>query len=183
MKYDLNWVKEKFDNQEKIKYIFFWGHRAQKDGSIGMGCLSPWWEQSFEKENLVFKSAEHFMMYQKAILFEDTEIAQQILSCRTPAEAKKLGRKVRKFEQVVWEKNRYEIVLEASVLKFGQNEDLKEYLLKTGDRILVEASPYDKIWGIGLTKDAPNVHDPYTWDGLNLLGFALMDARDILQDE
>jgi len=183
MKYDLDWIQEKFDNNEKIKYIFFWGHQPQKDGSIGKGCLSQWWEQLFEKEDLVFKSAEHFMMYQKAILFNDTEIAQQILSCRTPAESKKLGRQVRNFDQAIWEKKRYEIVLEASILKFGQHENLKEYLLNTSNRVLVEASPHNKIWGIGLTKDAPNIKDPYTWKGLNLLGFALMEARDILEHE
>lgn len=181
MQYNIDWVEKRFDSGQKNKYLFFWGHRPNRDGSIGNSCFSQWWKSSFEKDGMVFKTAEHWMMYQKAILFEDQEIAKQILRVKTPGEAKKLGRKVRGFTQEAWEENRSKIVVEGNQLKFEQHSDLKTYLMNTGERILVEASPYDNIWGIGLTKDAKNIQNPHTWKGINLLGFALMEVRDLFR--
>jgi len=180
MKYDIDWVKEKFDTEQRLKYLFFWGHRPNKDGSIGKGCLSQWWEQPFSKEALTFQTAEHWMMYKKACLFKDQAIAEKILVAKNPAVAKKLGRQVPNFKQDIWEKHRFSIVLEGNILKFSQNPPLAEFLIKTGERVLVEASPVDAIWGIQLAKDAPTIENPNTWKGLNLLGFALMEVRDLL---
>ena len=182
MNYNLDWIKEKYDTNESLKYLFFWGHRPNKDGSIGKGCLSQWWEQAFTKENQTFPTAEHWMMYQKACLFGDTVIAEKILTVTHPANAKKLGRQVKGFKQDIWEEHRMNIVVEGNVLKFSQHPDLADFLIKTGHRILVEASPVDRIWGIGLAKDKPNIENPYTWKGLNLLGFALMEVRGLLVD-
>ena len=119
-------------------------------------------------------------MYRKALLFKDKKIADKILQCSTPGEAKALGRKVTNFNNEVWNERRMEIVIEGNLLKFSQNPDLKTFLLNTKNRVLVEASPVDEIWGVGLSRDSDKIHDPNTWRGLNLLGFALMEVRDRL---
>ena len=166
--------------RDRIKYIFFWGHRPRKDGQVGQSCMSQWWESTFEVDDIQYRSAEHWMMAEKARLFKDAEVLKKILNTKSPAEAKKLGRQVRGFQPDVWDAQKYEIVKQGSFYKFSQDEKLKTYLLNTVNRVLVEASPYDKIWGIGLTKDAKNVENPNTWKGDNLLGFALMEVRDTL---
>lgn len=180
--YNLNWLKAKYDNEEPIKYIFFWGHRPSADGSIIKTCMSQWWEgAAFEVDGHRYETAEHWMMAAKARLFNDSEILEQILAEKSPAKVKKLGRKVQNFDSKIWAENNFEIVTQGNFHKFGQNEALKNYLLNTGNRVLVEASPYDRIWGIGLTQDAKNIKNPHTWQGDNLLGFALMEARDMLK--
>ena len=102
------------------------------------------------------------------------------MNSRTPAEAKKWGRKVKNFDPAIWDENKYDIVLQGSIHKFSSNLFLKEYLMNTNSRILVEASPVDPIWGIGLAKDHRDCRNPEAWRGENLLGFALMEVRDIL---
>lgn len=181
--YNIDWLKEKIRNEDKIKYLFFWGHTTHKDGIVTSSCLSQWWECNFTYEGITFTSTEHWMMYQKALLFNDLEIANQILACRTPAEAKAFGRKVSDFDNNTWKANRMDIVIEGNLLKFSQNLDLKTFLLNTKARILVEASPVDPIWGVGLSRDSDKINNPNTWRGLNLLGFALMEVRDRLKDE
>lgn len=182
MKYNIDQIIEYIAAGERPKYVFFWGHRKSQDGSTTKSCFSQWWEQSFEIEGIEYKSAEHWMMAEKARLFKDEEILAEILTVPSPAEAKKLGRKVRNFEQSTWEAHRYEIVKKGNLHKFAQAPELKEFLLNTAPRIIVEASPYDRIWGIGLTQDAKGVEHPMNWKGLNLLGFALMEVRDMLQE-
>jgi ribA/ribD-fused uncharacterized protein len=162
------------------KYLFFWGHRPQRDGSIGPGSLSQWWPSPFEIDGVRYATAEHWMMASKARLFGDEEIVPRILAARTPAEAKKLGRLVRGFTEERWAEARFELVTAGNVAKFGQDPALREYLLTTGNRVLVEASPLDRVWGIGLAADDERAADPARWRGLNLLGFALMAAREQL---
>ncbi|GAA5045285.1 NADAR family protein [Thermocatellispora tengchongensis] len=164
----------------RLRYLCFWGHRARREGEIGAWCLSQWWPVEFEEDGRVFRSAEHYMMAHKALLFGDEEAAAQILAAGHPGEAKKLGRGVRGFDERVWAEHRYDIVVRGNVAKFGQHEELREFLLGTRGRVLVEASPVDRIWGIGLAADDERAASPATWRGLNLLGFALMDARDRL---
>ena len=113
----------------------------------------------------------------KAELFGD----QEILACSAPQQIKTLGRKVRGFDQKVWDRFKYAIVLNGNWCKFSQNRDLREFLLSTGDGVLVEASPYDSIWGIRLSASSPEAQDPMKWRGQNLLGFALMAVRDELR--
>lgn len=163
------------------KYLFFWGHRPSKDETITKSCFSQWFESSFEVNGIQFSTAEHYMMAEKARLF-DPEMVVQIVACKTAAEAKKLGRQVRNFDNDTWLKNREEIVIEANLNKFEQNSSLKEFLLNTKDRILVEASPVDAIWGIGMAADHKDIYNPEKWRGLNLLGFALMEVRDRLKE-
>ena len=120
-------------------------------------------------------------MAEKARLFGD-DILVQILAAKSPAEAKKLGREIQGFDAEVWEAHKVDIVRAGNLHKFGQHKDLLKFLLSTGDRVLVEASPVDAIWGIGLAADAPEAADPARWRGPNLLGFALMEVRDELRN-
>ncbi|MBO0763834.1 MAG: NADAR family protein [Hyphomicrobiaceae bacterium] len=162
------------------QYLPFWGHTAKVPG-IGKHVLSQWWPAPFVVSAETFKSAEHYMMAAKARLFADEVARPKILAAPTPREAKALGRKVRGFNEEVWAEQRFEIVVEASIEKFGQNSELGAYLLKTGDAVLLEASPVDRVWGIGLAADDPRAMRPGQWRGLNLLGFALMRARTALK--
>ncbi len=164
----------------EVRYLFFWGHRPQRGGGLGPGCLSQWWPAVFTVDGYQFATAEHYMMWRKAMLFGDGEIAEQILTAVHPHRAKALGRQVRGFDQQLWEQRRLDIVVDGSVAKLAHHEPLREYLLGTGDRVLVEASPTDRAWGIGLAASDERAADPGAWRGLNLLGFALMRARQIL---
>lgn len=120
------------------------------------------------------------MMAEKARLFQDEVALARVLAARHPRDAKLAGRSVKGFCEEVWLRERFRIVVEASEAKFSQHPDLGRFLLGTGHRVLVEASPVDRIWGIGLAATEPGLENPSTWRGLNLLGFALMVARDSL---
>ncbi|QLQ36261.1 NADAR family protein [Micromonospora robiginosa] len=165
------------DSGATVTYLRFWGHQPQRDGSVGAGCLSQWWPAPFTVDGREFATAEHWMMWHKAALFGDHAIAERVLTASHPHRAKALGRRVRGFDEAVWTARRWDVVVAGNVAKFGQHEPLRRFLLDTGDRVLVEASPTDRIWGIGLTADDPRAAAPGTWRGENLLGFALMEAR------
>ncbi len=167
----------------RVKYLHFWGHRPRHDGRVGASCLSQWWPSPFTVDGVEYATAEHWMMAGKARLFGDAEAERQVLASSQPALAKKAGRLVRGFDDHIWERERFGIVVEGSVHKFGAHADLREFLLGTGDRVLVEASPLDRVWGIGLAADDERAADPGQWRGPNLLGFALMEARDRLRSE
>lgn len=162
------------EEQAPLKYLFFWAHREHPSGRH---VLSQWFERDFEDGGKVYRSAEHYMMAGKARLFGDAETEELVLAAGHPGEAKKLGRRVRGFDERVWAEHRFELVVRGNVAKFGADPELRGYLLGTGERVLVEASPLDRIWGIGLAEDDGRAADPARWDGLNLLGFALMEAR------
>ncbi|MUL42632.1 NADAR family protein [Streptomonospora sp. PA3] len=159
------------------KWLMFWGHRPERDGSIGRGALSQWWPSPFTVDGETYASAEHWMMAGKAHLFGDEPTRAAILAARTPAEAKKLGRGVQGFDEERWAAARFDLVVAGNVAKFRHDPALRAYLIGTGDRILVEASPRDRIWGIGLAATDDRATDPAQWPGRNLLGFALMEAR------
>ncbi|MEU6537530.1 NADAR family protein [Streptomyces sp. NPDC047000] len=165
----------------RVRYLHFWGHAPRADGSIGASCLSQWWPSPFTVDGVTFATAEHWMMAAKARLFEDPEALRRILAADHPAQAKKAGRLVRGFDDAVWERERFGVVAEGSVHKFAAHPDLRAFLLGTGDRVLVEASPMDRVWGIGLAASDEAASDPERWKGLNLLGFALMAARERLR--
>ncbi|MFE4539837.1 NADAR family protein [Streptomyces scopuliridis] len=169
------------NNSGREKYLLFWGHTPRRDGALGAGCLSQWWPSPFTVAGVDYATAEHWMMAGKARLFGDEEAERAALEAANPALAKKAGRLVRDFDETVWERERFGIVVEGSVHKFGQDPALRGFLLATGDRILVEASPMDRIWGIGLASDDERASDPARWRGLNLLGLALMEARERLR--
>ncbi|PWE11354.1 DUF1768 domain-containing protein [Streptomyces sp. BSE7F] len=162
---------------ERVRYLHFWGHRPLPDGRIGASCLSQWWPSPFTVDGVEYATAEHWMMAAKARLFGDAEGERRVLAAGHPAAAKKAGRLVRGFDEEVWRRERFGIVVEGSVHKFAAHGELRSFLLGTGDRVLVEASPVDRVWGIGLAADADAANDPTRWRGPNLLGFALMEAR------
>jgi ribA/ribD-fused uncharacterized protein len=172
-----------FDRGERVKLLFFWGHQPEPGGRIGLGCLSQWWPAPFTADDHVFATAEHFMMWRKAKLFGDHVAARKILEAPHPHAAKAPGGRVTGFEQQVWDEHRVAIVVAGNLAKFSEHPLLGNFLAGTGRRILVEASPVDRIWGIGLTRDDPAAADPSQWRGLNLLGFALMQVRATLVDE
>lgn len=161
----------------------FYGHQARADGRLDDGCLSQWWPCRFEVNAVPYTTAEQFMMASKARLFGDVRVLERILSERSPSRAKAWGRSVRPFDGQVWERHRFDVVTVASVAKFGSDGALRAHLLGTNDALLVEASPRDRIWGVGLSRDNPLVHEPAKWRGRNLLGFALVRARAILRGE
>ncbi len=166
----------------RIKYLCFWGHRPRPDGQVGAGCLSQWWPSPFTVDGVTYATAEHWMMAGKARLFGDAEAERRALAAPHPAQAKKAGRLVRGFDDATWARERFGIVVEGSVHKFAAHPGLREFLLATGDRVLVEASPVDRVWGIGLAADDEAASDPERWHGPNLLGFALMAARERLRE-
>lgn len=163
-----------------MKFLHFWGHTPSADGTVTAACLSQWWPALFTVDGIGYKTCEHYMMASKANLFDHTEMVAKILDAKHPRTAKLLGRQVLHFKHDRWEAERFEIVVAANVAKFEQHEDLREFLLATSGRILVEASPKDRIWGIGLERNDPRAKTPSRWRGLNLLGFALMEARERL---
>jgi ribA/ribD-fused uncharacterized protein len=128
-------------------------------------------------EDYVFFWGGQYMMYKKALLFEDEEVANAIMRTQNPQDIKALGRKVRGFDKDKWEEVCKEYVYEANYAKFTQNPEMLEELKSYGDREIVEASPYDKIWGIGLHETDERVHDKSQWQGTNWLGEAIMRAR------
>lgn len=167
--------------RQRTKYLFFWGHRQRTDGRLDRSCLSQWWPAPFRVGEHEYATAEHWMMAEKARLFGDLASERAALAAPTPAQAKIAGRLVQEFEEQTWDRERFRIVVAGSVHKFSSHPDLLAFLLGTGDRILVEASPLDRVWGIGLTADDPRAQEPEEWRGPNLLGFALMAAREALR--
>ncbi|MCB1143233.1 MAG: NADAR family protein [Leptospiraceae bacterium] len=180
MKYDI----ESLVSQSPIpreNFVFFWGHSPRKDGRLGPSSLSQWWMCRFEYDGFYYSSTEQWMMAQKALLFGDHNLHKEILNSQTPKIIKDLGRKVSGFQSDIWNEHKFDIVKKGNYLKFSQNVDLSRYLRSTRGKILVEASPFDSIWGIGLSQDVDEVYDPKLWKGKNLLGFALMEVRDELE--
>jgi len=163
----------------KVQYLCFWGHQKHPS-AVTKSCLSQWYEAEFEISGITYQTAEHYMMAQKAQLFGDVEMQAKIIAAESPGKAKGLGRKIEGFNEEQWVAHRFNIVVAGNIAKFSQNPALKAFLLSTGNKILVEASPVDRIWGVGLAADDPMVENPNLWNGLNLLGFALMDVRSRL---
>jgi ribA/ribD-fused uncharacterized protein len=151
------------------KFTFFW-----------KSPLSQWQRSSFVIGGVTFSHAEQFMMYAKAKLFGDHEAAVKILQALTPREQQAVGRTVRGFDESVWILFREGIVYQANYARFSQNPDQRELLFATCGTTLVEASPHDQIWGIGLAADDPHALDRKQWRGLNLLGQALTRVREAL---
>lgn len=153
-------------------HIFFYG-----------SVFSQWADSLFEIDGIQYATAEQWMMAEKARTFNDEETLQKILFYPSPAVQKKLGRQVKNYNDEVWASKRFDAVVKGNYAKFSQNERLKKILLDTGNKILVEASPTDRIWGIGLSEYDIRCTDESKWRGQNLLGKALMEVRDMLRKE
>ena len=176
IEYNIEWAK----NQVIPEILLFYGHTS-KNNEITKSCLSQWWPCKFKSNGIEYNCTEQYMMSEKAKLFKDEEAYQLIIKETSQKKIKEYGRKIKNFNDEEWNKNKINIVVQGNILKFSQNEDLKQFLIDTGDKILVEASPTDKIWGIGLDQYNPDSRNPLKWKGQNLLGFSLMKVRDIIK--
>ena len=183
-----NTIAKQYPDPLAEKFTFFWETESPFSQWHPAKFIAPSYLWSMEDfypalqkvvfaEQLAFTSAEQYMMYAKAVIFMDIEAAKAIIKESDPRKIKALGRGIKGFNDDIWTACRYRIVYLANKCKFAQNEPLKQALLATKDTTLVEASPYDKIWGIGLTKDDPKAQKRATWEGLNLLGEVLTALR------
>ncbi len=179
MLYSIDWLLQQQSNE--TKYLFFWGHTPKQKGVADKSCFSQWFPAAFTVADDTYVTAEHWMMAEKARLFGSDDVRQRIIAARHPDEAKKLGRQVTGFDPAVWDAQKFDLVVAGNSHKFSQHPPLRDYLLTTGERVLVEASPVDTIWGIGLAATHPDAPQPDKWPGENLLGFALMEVRDQLR--
>lgn len=152
------------------KYVFFWN-----------GVFSQWYPSKFVIEGVEYNCCEQYMMAQKALLFNDMENHKMIMHSKSPNEQKGFGRRVKGFDKDKWEAVCREIVFDANMAKFTQNPKMLEELMDTEDLEIVEASPYDKIWGIGLHETDPKALDKSQWQGTNWLGEAIMSVREKLR--
>ena len=152
------------------KFTFFWS-----------GVFSQWHPSPFQISGIWYNCAEQYMMAEKAMIFRDKEMHRRIISAVDPADQKRYGRQVKNFNEEVWNKAARNVVFNGNHAKFTQNEDLKKILLATAGTTLVEASPEDTIWGIGLRKDDPRALNRETWLGTNWLGEILTKVRDSIK--
>jgi len=149
-------------------YVFFYGQT----------CFSQWFRSTFKIDGVTYSCAEQYMMAEKARLFGDKEMEKKIMEADHPRDQKAYGRKVKGFDSAKWNAVAKDVVFRANEAKFSQNPQLKKQLMDTENRTLVEASGYDKIWGIGLWDDDPRCLNPETWQGTNWLGEVLTKLRD-----
>ncbi len=183
MIYNNAWLETKLATGAQLIYLFFWKPPSGYEYKLMETCLGQWYERAFTENSNTYKTAEHYMMAGKAKLFGDQESRQKIIDCTSPNKARSLGRKVTGFDEKIWKQHRCDIVQRGNYLKFSQHPDLLDYLLGTENQVLVEASPYDAIWGIGMDEYHPDVLDPSKWKGSNLLGYVIMTVRDQLRYE
>ena len=179
MRYNREWAVEA--TKQGVPVMAFYGH-VQREETVDASCLSQRFPCYFAVEGNNYTTAEQYMMAEKARLFGDEEIRRQILREADPMACKRLGRQVQQFDKDVWDTRCGETVVAGNIAKFSQNPELKAFLLSTGNAILAEGAPRDKIWGIGMRKSNSLAQDPAQWRGRNLLGFALMEVRDILRE-
>jgi len=155
---------------EKEQFHFFWG-----------GPFSQWYgSHPFVVKGIEYNDAETYMMWFKDQVFSGGKLADQILNAKHPSEVKVLGRQVENFNVNIWSAVAKHGVFVGNFAKFTQHSDLTEFILSTQGKTLVEASPEDKIWGIGLRADDPRAQQRDTWRGTNWLGETLTDVRDAI---
>lgn len=151
-------------------HVFFWKNKTP---------FSNFYHKPFTYKGYPLLFSEQGFMLEKAQLF-DPSMIDKIVHATRPDEAKQYGREIKNYKDKVWANRRYDAMVKVLTAKF-QDPELKAILLRTGDRILVEASPYDRIWGVGLAENDPRILDERNWRGQNLLGKALMQVRDQLK--
>lgn len=189
---DINNIRSNDDLKQYIietgetpEFIFFWGHTVKDRTNPTPGVFSQWFESEFtDDDGNVYPTAEHWMMAKKALCFEDDETFKKVLEDPFPNNVKRYGRQIKNYDDKKWSSTRYHVVVDGSVRKFTSQDILKQYLLSTDNKVIVEASPYDRVWGIGYdVPEAKQLSGPDKWDGQNLLGYALMEAREIIKKD
>jgi conserved hypothetical protein, ribA/ribD-fused len=165
MKYSIDRLREHVEQGNYFEYVFFWGHTQKRPGKIDKSCFSQWYPAAFTVNDVVYPTAEHWMMAKKALLFKDRQRYNNIIAAANAAIAKKEGRAVVNFNEKIWKENAYKFVVEGNLHKFSQHAELRSFLLATGNKVIVEASPFDKIWGIGMKEHETN---SFKWRGTNL---------------
>lgn len=181
MKYTRKSIIERYNAGEEMNIIAFWGHTPNPK-KMTKACFSQWFDCRFEVDGVLYHTTEQYMMSQKAVLMGDAITCEKIMASDNPRDYKALGREVQHFDAELWNQSKYNAVLKGNLAKFSQNPELLAFLDSTGNSILVEGSPYDDIWGVKLAIDDQRIKNPNEWQGENLLGFALMEARDILRE-
>lgn len=157
--------------KRKNGFVLFWG-----------GPFSQWYKHDMEIDGVVYNCCEQYMMAQKANTFNDKEALDKIMASKDPKEQKAIGRTVKNFNAQMWDRICQDIVFRANLAKFSDPE-LKKFLFSFANEEIVEASPYDKIWGIGLSEDDPRALDKSQWQGTNWLGEAIMRVRETLKTQ
>lgn len=176
-KYNNEQINEWLSAGAELEFLYFWGPGQSHEARA---CFNQWHPCRFRYKGFYFYNAEQAMMASKAILFEDWGTLFKILDTNSPMVAKSLGREVRNYDDAKWAAARFQTVKDINAAKFAQNPELLGHLLATKNKILVEASPHDRIWGIGFHEQR-NLHRQISGWGQNLLGQALMEVRDLLQ--
>ncbi|MGC3946558.1 MAG: NADAR family protein [Chryseolinea sp.] len=180
MKYDLAWLKRQYDGGDRPEFLFFADGPIDPGEKSSLAILTQWFPSPFQVNSDQYHHAAHWMMVQKARLFGDRTAEKELLVLRGNDEIGTRGKQIAGFDQRHWDHHRYSIVVQGNLHKFTQHQSLRAYISSTHPLVLTEANPEDKIWGIGMNADAPGVTNPHHWRGLNLLGFALMEVRDLL---
>jgi ribA/ribD-fused uncharacterized protein len=156
--------------RETDEFYFFWKHQ-----------FGQWTKRGIvDPEGLTYNCCEQYMMHKKAMLFGDTIVAEKILGEPEPSSQQKLGREVSNYKSEIWDNHKFGIVWYGNYLKFTQHKDLGQRLIATGQRVIVEASPYDLVWGVGYAADSEEILTPEKWRGQNLLGHVLMSVRSAI---
>lgn len=170
-------INKKWKTVETDTHVFFLS-----------GPFSQWHASTFQRSLepdgplVTFNRAEQWMMASKAMLFGDLDALEQIMASNDPSRQKELGKRVKPFEQAKWDARAFEIVVGGNISKFYQNPPLRDYLIATDSKILVEGNKHDTVWAVGLSWDDPLIFDPANWRGKNLLGQALMQVRDFFTE-
>lgn len=173
--------------KETLTHVYFWGSYLSQWHKVSFNSSMPTPTENgvvFGRDDpkFEFNCSEQFMMASKAWVFEDVKSFDKIMECGDPREQKALGRKVKGFDADAWDAVALNIVTRGNIAKFVYNLDIQEKLLATKNKIIVEGSPFDTIWGVGISWDSPLILDERNWRGRNLLGVALMSARQFIRN-
>lgn len=183
MNYSNAWLIQQIITGETPSYTCFLSDRCMQNADWDTNCFNENYYAPFKVEGIVYNTVQHWLMAQKAALFYDAVSMEKIIACKTAAHAKLLGSQIKQVDEDVWLANAYALVVKGNVHKFAQHGTLKQKLINTSHSIIVAITPNDCLWGNGMNYQPNQPFNPIKWKGANLLGYALMDVRDILLAE
>lgn len=178
------WLRSLKKEKKNIDYLFFWSQFGPKN-TITKACFSQWYPCEFVVDGIQYNCASQYMIAEKARLFGDEESLAKVMAMSADMESEmtNVDKEIKVTDSSVWNEQKFGIVVKGNMAKFSQNERLKKFLVGTGSRVLAEANPIDRVWGIGMRESDKEIEDPEKWYGINLLGFALMVVRDNLRTQ